>query len=199
MRVIYSIFFAEFLQTVQQQFAKRFAERCCVELHEPLVKRRVSQSIGGKNTLLENIFLLPAICIFLFDLGNQKVDCIFFAGVCCVRWDGKVGLRLRVSSSRWARWEQRSHGQTLESFRDFEVLSDCGWWTCSMRRLTGEYARYTGWWQELTWWTLSDRPVKIHKFHSQDWQMTEISLRVLNSPFIFCYQLMCFCNCNLCQ
>ena len=84
MRVIYSIFFAEFLQTVQQQFAKRFAERCCVELHEPLVKRRVSQSIGGKKTLLENIFLLPAICIFLFDLGNQKVDCNFFAGVCCV-------------------------------------------------------------------------------------------------------------------
>ena len=68
MRVIYSIFFAEFLQTVQQQFAKRFAERCCVELHEPLVKRRVSQSNGGKNTLFENIFLLAAICIFLFDL-----------------------------------------------------------------------------------------------------------------------------------
>ena len=78
MRVIYSIFFAEFLQTVQQQFAKRFAERCCVELHEPLVKRRVSQSIGGKNTLFENIFLLAAICVFLFDFVNQKVACNFF-------------------------------------------------------------------------------------------------------------------------
>ena len=84
MRVIYSIFFAEFLQTVQQQFAKRFAERCCVELHEPLVKRRVSQSIGGKNTLLENIFLLPAICIFLFDFCIRKLTVILFAGVCCV-------------------------------------------------------------------------------------------------------------------
>ena len=187
MFVICSIVFAEFLQTVQQQFAKRFAERCCVELHEPLVKRRVSQSIGGKNTLLfENIFLL-AQCVFSYlILWIRKLTVTFFAGVCCVGWDGKVGLRLRVSSSRWARWEQRSHGQTLESFRDFEVLSDCGWRTCSMRRLTGEYARYTGWWQELTWWTLTDRAVKIHKFLWQDWQMTEISLQILNSPFIFC-------------
>ena len=80
MRVIYSIFFAEFLQTVQQQFAKRFAERCCVELHEPLVKRRVSQSMGGRNTLFENIFLLAAICIFLFDFVHQKDDCNFFCG-----------------------------------------------------------------------------------------------------------------------
>ena len=84
MRVIYSIFFAEFLQTVQQQFAKRFAERCCVELHEPLVKRRVSQSIGGKNTLFGNIFLLAAICVFLFDFGIRKMTVIFFAGIYCV-------------------------------------------------------------------------------------------------------------------
>ena len=92
MRVIYSIFFAEFLQTVQQQFAKRFAERCCVELHEPLVKRRVSQSIGGKNTLFENIFLLVAICIFLSDFVNQKVDCNFFCGSMLrgVRWQSWV-------------------------------------------------------------------------------------------------------------
>ena len=83
MRVIYSIFFAEFLQSVQQQFAKRFAERCCVELHEPLVKRRVSQSIGGKNTLFEIIFVVTRL-YFLFDFVHQKVDCNFFAGVCCV-------------------------------------------------------------------------------------------------------------------
>ena len=85
MRVIYSIFFAEFLQTVQQQFAKRSAERCCVELHEPLVKRRVSQSIGERTHCLR-LYLWLHICMFSFDFGHHKVDCNFFLHMFYVAW-----------------------------------------------------------------------------------------------------------------
>ena len=113
MRVIYSIFFAEFLQTVQQQFAKRFAERCCVELHEPLVKRRVSQSIGERTHCLRIHFCLRQFVCSHLILGITKLTVTFFC-ICFM-----------LRGVRWQSWVAPP-GQSLGSVGTEKSRSDTG-------------------------------------------------------------------------